>query len=608
MGRCSGGWGPGGEEKGVFLVCPAGPRVRMAESFVQGRAEFRDGGVVAYFLQGVLGIGHGAAEQFVAWAMDGSWGIEVPGVLEHVLAGRNIRCMEAPAALGADRVNAAPAILQKRAGDVGGGVLEHGEREDPRGVGLKSDAQLFNPVLRPEPQDVTDNGENLLGPCIHPQRAAEGTTGFACDRGVAGRLRSHRGEACEPCLPAVHTRGWGGRRIRDCGMARGRFHGAEGCVWEQIPLSEETSAWQFSGIPMKNPVPHILSTCLIVALQSSVLAAPEPGKAGKAGKTASPAGKAVAGAEKPAVSDPVAVVDGEEILVAEVDDALSQVLAQQGQSLGAVPAEQRVNFYRMLIEDLIVERLVKKRAVGTEVSKEQVDEVYRRATEGIPPDELKAQMKQVGQTEAKLRAQIQNNLQQREWMEKQVQGKDEVADAEAEAFYAGNLDKFKKPELVKASHILVSVTADATPETVLESEKKAKSLFERVKKGEDFAALAKEFSDDPGSKERGGDLDFFAKDQMVPEFAEAAFSLKKNEVSQPVRSQFGYHVIKATDRKPGGTATLAEAKPQLMAYLKRQKKQSAVEEVVRGLRAAAKVQINLPEPAPGVEAGQPAPR
>ena len=187
-------------------------------------------------------------------------------------------------------------------------------------------------------------------------------------------------------------------------------------------------------------------------------------------------------------------------------------------------------------------------------------------------------------------------------------GVDFSSRAEAEAFYAGNLDKFKKPELVKASHILVSVTADATPETVLESEKKAKSLFERVKKGEDFAALAKEFSDDPGSKERGGDLDFFAKDQMVPEFAEAAFSLKKNEVSQPVRSQFGYHVIKATDRKPEGTATLAEAKPQLMAYLKRQKKQSAVEEVVRGLRAAAKVQINLPEPAPGVEAGQPAPR
>jgi parvulin-like peptidyl-prolyl isomerase len=139
----------------------------------------------------------------------------------------------------------------------------------------------------------------------------------------------------------------------------------------------------------------------------------------------------------------------------------------------------------------------------------------------------------------------------------------------------------------------------------LDKEKKAKSLFDRVKKGEDFGALAKEFSDDPGSKERGGDLDFFAKDQMVPEFAEAAFALKKNEVSQPVRSQFGYHVIKATDRKPEGTASLEEAKPQLLAYLKRQKKQAAVEEVVRGLRAAAKVQINLPEPAPGSELVQP---
>jgi parvulin-like peptidyl-prolyl isomerase len=160
------------------------------------------------------------------------------------------------------------------------------------------------------------------------------------------------------------------------------------------------------------------------------------------------------------------------------------------------------------------------------------------------------------------------------------------------------------PEQVRASHILVKVPEDAKPETVVEKEKAAQAIAARVKKGEDFAALAKELSEDPSAKQNSGDLNFFAKEQMVPEFADAAFGMKKDEISEPVRSQFGYHVIKVTDRKEPETVTLEKAKPQLTSYLEQQKKQGEVQKVIQDLRAKADVKINLPEaPAPTGAAG-----
>src|SRR4030095_16334553 len=97
-------------------------------------------------------------------------------------------------------------------------------------------------------------------------------------------------------------------------------------------------------------------------------------------------------------------------------------------------------------------------------------------------------------------------------------------------------------------------------------------ILERVKKGEEFEKLALELSEDPSAKENHGDLNFFAREQMVPEFSDAAFKLKKGEISpEPVRSNFGFHIIKVTDRKEGSAQTFPEVKPQLIAFLQQQK-------------------------------------
>ncbi len=127
---------------------------------------------------------------------------------------------------------------------------------------------------------------------------------------------------------------------------------------------------------------------------------------------------------------------------------------------------------------------------------------------------------------------------------------------------------------VHARHILVA------------TEEEAKEIEAELKKGADFATLAKEKSKDPSGAANGGDLGYFTKDQMVPEFAEAAFKLDKGQISDPVHTQFGWHIIKVEDKRTKPTPTFEEVKPQLDNYVARR----AQEELVDNLRKSAKIE------------------
>jgi len=127
---------------------------------------------------------------------------------------------------------------------------------------------------------------------------------------------------------------------------------------------------------------------------------------------------------------------------------------------------------------------------------------------------------------------------------------------------------------VHARHILV------------ETEDQAKKAYERVKGGEDFAKVASDLSTDPGSKAEGGDLGFFAKDRMVEPFAEAAFKLEPGQISEPVKTQFGWHVIKVEEKRTKPVPTFEETKPQIDVYLGRK----AQQDVILGLRQKGKIE------------------
>jgi len=149
-----------------------------------------------------------------------------------------------------------------------------------------------------------------------------------------------------------------------------------------------------------------------------------------------------------------------------------------------------------------------------------------------------------------------------------------VAGDRLQKFYDEAVKGLPPEEEANARHILVKEEAEA------------KAVVERIKKGEDFAKVAGEVSKDPGSGKEGGDLGWFTKDRMVPEFAEAAFALKSGEVSAPVKSQFGWHIIKLEGKRTKPVPPLDEVKDELSRYVV----QKAQQEMILKLRSEAKIE------------------
>jgi peptidyl-prolyl cis-trans isomerase C len=162
-------------------------------------------------------------------------------------------------------------------------------------------------------------------------------------------------------------------------------------------------------------------------------------------------------------------------------------------------------------------------------------------------------------------------------------GQAAVSDAAMHQVYDEAVKQMPPEEEVHARHILV------------ETEDEAKAVEDALKKGADFAALAKEKSKDPGAAD-GGDLGYFTVDQMVPEFSKAAFKLAKGEISEPVHTQFGWHVIKVEDKRVKPTPTFDQVKPQLSNYVSHR----AQAELVDTLRKNATIE-RLDKPAPAAD-------
>lgn len=146
-----------------------------------------------------------------------------------------------------------------------------------------------------------------------------------------------------------------------------------------------------------------------------------------------------------------------------------------------------------------------------------------------------------------------------------------VTDADIKSYYDQNAKLYSVDEQRRASHILIEAGKDASPAEKAAAKEKAEELLQRLRKNPgEFARLAKEHSQDPGSAERGGDLDFFGRGAMVKPFEDAAYQLKQGEISDVVQSDFGFHIIQITAIKPGATKNLAEVKDQIAAEIRKQ--------------------------------------
>jgi parvulin-like peptidyl-prolyl isomerase len=299
----------------------------------------------------------------------------------------------------------------------------------------------------------------------------------------------------------------------------------------------------------------------------------------------------------PALDSIAVTVNGKNIMESQVEKKIAPRLKSMS---AQVPPQYMDQFKQQLrtraVDGLIIESLLDEqvKAKGVTVSDEEVNnEIAKQLKEqNVTEEDLKKILTNYGISFEQYKKQIKQGLGYQKLIESQM-GSVDVNDAAVEAYYKEHADEFKTPEQVRASHILISTRStdpNADPNKVkAEAKAKAQDILDQIKKGGDFAELAKKNSADPGSAAKGGDLGFFSKGQMVKEFEETAFSLKPGEVSGLVETTYGYHIIKATDHKDANTTPMEQAKPQIKEMLTNQQKQQFAEKFVSKLKADAKI-------------------
>lgn len=263
----------------------------------------------------------------------------------------------------------------------------------------------------------------------------------------------------------------------------------------------------------------------------------------------------------------------------------------------AAQIQQRANMSVPEFEDAINEEMIEEKfrelvTGGVSVTPAEIQEEFRRRNEKvkldyvvIKPDDLQAKIQP---SDADLTAYFEKNRTRYAVPEKrtvryamldmdQLRARTAVSDEEVRTYYNDHIDMYKLPDRAHVAHILFK-TVGKTDAEVEEIRKKAEDLLKQAKSGKDFAALAKQYSEDT-SKDKGGDIDWIVKGQTVPEFEAVAFSLPKGSISDLVKTQYGFHIIKVIDRENARTQTVDEVRPMIMAAIQADKAQQAGQQI-----------------------------
>ena len=285
-------------------------------------------------------------------------------------------------------------------------------------------------------------------------------------------------------------------------------------------------------------------------------------------------------------------VDGQPIPLRTV-----RMLAEQSVPPGTPPPAPQPGTYRQALQQAIIRELLFQEALRRNIAADdaKVEQAYNEARVRFKDDKdwaavLSAQGLDPQSFRAQLRVQhtIQTLLQQ-----VGDQAHAQATEQEAMAFYQSHPAVFDSGEVLRARHIAVRVPEGTAAAKKDELRKKADALLARVRAGKDFAAVARQSSEDTGSAAKGGELRPFGRGQLAPAFEQAAFALKKDEVSPVVETPFGFHIIKLIDKVPPRKVPFAEVKEQLKKEMAQQKRQQAQQSFLNGLRAKAKIETFL---------------
>ncbi|QEN04950.1 hypothetical protein EW093_09595 [Thiospirochaeta perfilievii] len=210
---------------------------------------------------------------------------------------------------------------------------------------------------------------------------------------------------------------------------------------------------------------------------------------------------------------------------------------------------------------------------------EEVEDNFKKLISQFPSEEqFENTLKEMGDTKATVKERLRDDIILKSYIEGEFYSQISVSDEDVKNFYTENEDKFVSQDQVKASHILVKEEADIN------------DISNKLKSGESFEEMAKEHSECP-SGQNGGDLGFFGKGKMVPEFETAAFSMKLDEVSEPFKTDFGFHILKVTGKNDGGKQSFEDVSAGIRRHLEQVQAQAKISKKITELRAGAKIEI-----------------
>ena len=301
-------------------------------------------------------------------------------------------------------------------------------------------------------------------------------------------------------------------------------------------------------------------------------------------------------AEKAASETAAAVVNGttitQEALAFETQRMIEQMARQrQGQvpDEASMPQVREDVLNRMIEEELLYQDSQSK---DIKVPEARVTEELASIKQRFPSEkEYQDALAGIEMSEADLTRKITRGMAIEQLIKEHVIQETAVSDAESRAFYDQNASMFEKPEQIQARHILIKMEGDVTEAQKAEALKKIEMIRKKALEGEDFAALASEYSEGPSSV-KGGDLGHFSRGQMVKPFEDAAFALKTGEISEVVETQFGYHIIEVTDQQPASVVSYETVQAQIVERLKQEKSRREIQQYIETLRSQADIKRN----------------
>lgn len=330
--------------------------------------------------------------------------------------------------------------------------------------------------------------------------------------------------------------------------------------------------------------------------------ADEIAKAAKAAAAAKAESAAPKAAPKIDLDSVAITVNGVEVTEGQLEERTQRIMQRASKQMPPMFVNQmKGKFRKDAVEAIVAEQIIDQQiqAANITVTEEQVvAEIEKMGASQSPPlavGDIKALIEAQGLSfdDWKKQMQFEKQLAFKELLKGQGFDDISVSDEQAQEHYDKNKKQFETPEQVKASHILIKPDTTSDPNVKPEQAKavakaKAEALLVKVRAGEDFAALAKESSSCPSSAQ-GGDLGFFGKRQMVPEFETAAFAMKPGQVSELVETQYGYHIIKLTDRKEASVIAFEEAKDNIVQILTQQQQSEIAVKYIDSLKAKADI-------------------